>query len=65
MDDLKPMRKAADAAGVTRQTIARWVKSGKLKGKKAKVGHLTATFVSVSVVRKLKADQPRGRPRKQ
>lgn len=63
MDDLKTIRQAALEAEVSRQAIARWVKAGTLKGKKTKVGHLTATLVSVAAVRKLKADQPRGRPR--
>jgi len=63
MSDQKTVKEAAAAAGVDRHTIARWVKTGKLKGKKTTVGNLVATLVSVSEVRKLKAAQPRGRPR--
>ena len=63
MDETKTVRQAAEETGVGRHTIARWLKAGKLKGKKTKIGHLTATLVSVEAVRKLKAAQPRGRPR--
>jgi predicted site-specific integrase-resolvase len=63
MSKLQTARQAAIEIGIARQTIARWLKDGKLKGKKTKIGHLTATLVSVSDVRKLKAAQPRGRPR--
>jgi hypothetical protein len=62
MEDYETMSKAADLAGVDRQTIARWVKLGKLAGKNTTRGNLVATLVSVARVRKLKAEQPRGRP---
>jgi len=62
-DNLKTVRQAAIDAGVDRNTIARWLKAGKLKGKKTRVGHLTATLVSVKEVQRLKDAQPRGRPR--
>ena len=63
MDDLKTVRQAAFDAGVARQTVARWLKERKLKGKKTQVGHLNATLVSVADVRKLKEAHPPGRPR--
>ena len=63
MDDLQTVRQAAEIAGVDRHTISGWLKAGKLKGKRTKVGHLTATLVSVADVRALKEAQPRGRPR--
>ncbi|HZL35837.1 MAG TPA: hypothetical protein VFC78_11045 [Tepidisphaeraceae bacterium] len=64
MSDTKTIRQAAIEAGVARQTVGAWVKAGKLKGKKTKIGHLSATLVSVAQVRALKAAEPRGRPRK-
>ncbi|HEX4796188.1 MAG TPA: hypothetical protein VH370_20530 [Humisphaera sp.] len=64
MDDVQAVNRAAEITGVARGTISRWLKSGKLKGKKTTVGNLVATLVSVAAVRKLKASQPRGRPRK-
>jgi len=63
MPDEMTMRQAAIEAGVSRQTVSVWLKAGKLKGRKTKVGHLMATLVSVADVRKLKEAQPRGRPR--
>lgn len=64
MDKLKTVKQAGIETGVARQTISRWLNAGKLKGKKTKVGNLSATLVNISDVLKLKESQPRGRPAK-
>jgi predicted site-specific integrase-resolvase len=64
MDDIRTMRKAADAAGVSRKSVERWVRDGLLKGKPAKVGHIQATLVSVKAVRELAKTRRPGRPKK-
>lgn len=58
------MKQAAIIVGIDRNTIARWVAAGRLKGKKAMMRNLSATLVSVAAVRKLKNGETRGRPRK-
>ena len=63
-DDMEPLRQAGLAAGVDRNTIARWVKAGLLKAKKGKVRHLETTLVSVAKVKALAAERPPGRPKK-
>lgn len=56
--------RAAEIAGVTRQSVAAWVKLGLLVGKPTRVGNITATLVSVAEVRKLAKSRKPGRPRK-
>jgi ribosomal protein L19E len=63
MDDLQPMNRAATAAGVDRNTVARWVKTGLLKSKKGRYRHLETTLVSVAKVKMLAADRKPGRPK--
>jgi hypothetical protein len=64
MDDYQPMWKAAELAGVTRKTIAKWVKAKLLKTRKRKFRHLVATLVSVKEVKELAKSRRPGRPRK-
>ena len=64
MDDLQSMRKAAEAVGVDRKSVERWVRMGLLIGKPATVGHIKATLVSVAKVRELAKQRRPGRPAK-
>ncbi len=58
------MKSAAEAAGIARKTVERWVKTGLLKGKPKKVGNLIATLVSVAKVKELAKERRPGRPTK-
>jgi len=64
MDDWQSVRKAAEAAGVARNSVAKWVKLGLLKGKPATLGHIKATLVSVAKVKELAKERKPGRPAK-
>ena len=65
MDDLQRLGKAAELAGVTRQSVATWLKLGLLKSKSASVGTLTVALVSVKAVKELAKQRRPGRPKKQ
>lgn len=56
------MRQAAIETGVARQTISRWLKAKKIKGKPTKVGRMPAMLVSVADVLRLREAETRGRP---
>jgi len=58
------MKKAAEAAGVARKSVERWVRLGLLKGKPSKMGNLIATLVSVKAVKELAKTRRPGRPAK-
>jgi len=59
-----PLSGAAAKAGVSRNSVARWVVAGLLKSRKGRVRNLEATLVEVSKVRELAKERKPGRPRK-
>lgn len=65
-DDFLPLKQAAEKTGIDRNTLARWVKAGKLKSRKGHVRHLQTTLVSVAAVKALipPGGVKAGRPRK-
>jgi len=64
MDDFQPLKKAAELAGVDRNSVARWVKEGLLKSRKGRVRNLQTTLVSVAAVKALAVTRRPGRPKK-
>jgi predicted site-specific integrase-resolvase len=64
MDSMKPIKEVAGIVGIDRNTLARWVAAGKVKGKRSMGKRLPVVLVSVAAVRKLVGDgiSP-GRPR--
>lgn len=63
MDDWQTIRKAAEQAGVARNSVARWVRMGLLRGVPTKVGHIQGTLVSISQVKRLAKTRKPGRPK--
>lgn len=65
MDAMLNMREAAEACGINRATVARWVEAGRLKRvKTAQVRNLTATMVDIDELRELAKGITTGRPSK-
>jgi transposase-like protein len=68
--DLSSLSDAADAVGMNRNTLARWVKAGKLKAETGYVRNLQTTLVSLADVRRLVGEgigpgrPPAAKPRK-
>lgn len=63
IDELLPLNEAAELVGAHRNTLSRWVKSGKLKATREIKGNVVAAMVSVAEVRRLVGDGLKaGRP---
>ena len=62
--DESSMRRAAAIAGVRPNTVARWVKSGRLRCRRKVQGHLVLKLVRVAAVVDLAAKIRTGRPPK-
>lgn len=60
----KSISEVADIVGVNRNTLARWIKDGKLKSSRGRVRNLQTKLVDVDEARALAADCRPGRPRK-
>lgn len=59
------LSKAAESAGINRNTIARWVQTGKIKSRPGQVRNLVTVLVNLAEVRKrVAAGVHPGRPRK-
>lgn len=59
----KSLSEAGRIVGVQQQTVARWVRTGKLKAKVHKLGGMMVKMVELAEVKKLAKGITRGRPR--